>query len=81
MQVAEFKEKIAKAQLERTTSDIPPPVVALPTSLGGTVPATVPAALPATVPATLPFLPPTSVATVTAPPPAALVHLLSSFTF
>ncbi|KAI5641179.1 hypothetical protein NE865_06648 [Phthorimaea operculella] len=47
--VAEFKEKIAKAQLEKQQQqlDIGPPAIALPTALGGTVP---PAGVPAQPP-------------------------------
>ncbi|CAG9791723.1 unnamed protein product [Diatraea saccharalis] len=36
--VAEFKEKIAKAQLERASADVPPPALALPTRLAAPPP-------------------------------------------
>lgn len=61
LQVAEFKEKIAKAQLERI-GDIPPPAVALPTALGGTVSAA------------LPFMPPITVQPPTPAPAPAPPH-------
>ncbi|XP_049865180.1 zinc finger matrin-type protein CG9776-like isoform X2 [Pectinophora gossypiella] len=74
--VAEFKEKIAKAQLDRqqATADIPPPSIALPTALGGSVP--VPQIY---VPPAAPQPPPPAPAPQPAPAPAPAPTLPKDF--
>ncbi|XP_072942014.1 uncharacterized protein [Epargyreus clarus] len=68
--VAEFKEKIAKAQLERGQAELPPPAVAIPTQLG---------APPTLLPPAPPPAPPPPPAPAAQPPAAQTPALPKDF--